>query len=444
VQAEDVLRRMRARGVAPDAVSYASIAEAMTAADRTDQLEALISTIDEEEVVPDIVLLNALLNGCAKSLRWQLAVRLLSSWTAKGVPADHTSYAHALRACVKARVPAQATEVVRQMKLAGLQPDVRIYSMLLSAYAKSGKLRTSLTILQQMRSEGIRPSGHVYAGLMEACLLAARPETAIELFEQMRGQGVAADTVSYTLLIRATMMPRDSKTAGRTAGKTAGKATGKTAGKKQRPAEAAAGEAAGEGAEGGAEAVVDAALAILAEMETVGGRASPNTLTYNEVMEGCLARGQHQMALQVVTRMLDARLPPNRRTSEVLAALTSTSGGPYASPARRGILPPREVSRPSPRASPSPGAQTPAATLAFLRRVIDLFGARRQRLGGDVYLAAMAAARRLGDPHAAREIVEARVERRAFHMRREHEVQAEAAEEELRAGWGREKLAVRD
>ena len=65
----------------------------------------------------------------AKMLRWQMAVDLLDSWTAKGVKADETSYAHALRACVNARVPGAATRVVRRMKDAGLQPNVQIYSM---------------------------------------------------------------------------------------------------------------------------------------------------------------------------------------------------------------------------------------------------------------------------------------------------------------------------
>merc|ERR1719331_1393579 len=107
----------------------------MTRSGDMDGLDDLVARIREEGTVRDSRLLNALLNGYARTLRWDRALELLEDWTAEGIEADEGCYAHVIRACVGARVPGRAREAEKLMRKAGLTPNLRIYSMLVTVQA---------------------------------------------------------------------------------------------------------------------------------------------------------------------------------------------------------------------------------------------------------------------------------------------------------------------
>ena len=75
----------------------------------------------------------------------------------------------------------------------------------------------------------------------------------------------------------------------------------------------------------------------------------------------------------------------------------------------------------------------PAPTVSVLLRVGKLFAQRRQRLGGDVYLAALAAAEQTGDGPAARQFIHWR-QQGVFQLRRQDERRAAAAEASASVG----------
>ena len=393
-QAEDVMRRMREQGLAPDAVSYSSLAQACVRNGEAERFDELIERMRGDGVLPDLVLLNTLLNGYGRTLRWERAFELLRAWERDGVRPDATSYTHVLRACVGARLPERAASAVEMMRQAGLTPDVRTYSMLLSAYAKAGMLRASLATLKTMRSEGVRPNRYIYAGLMDVCLVAGQPETAAQLFEQMKGQGVPADATSYTLLIRALLAP----------------STRATSEDGTSPSQLA--------------------LGVFSEMQSLGGDCTPNRLTYNALLDGFLDYGEGDLALEVLGKMLDARISPDRLSYAVLAGSAEPPQRRRQQQQQKGAQsPPQRGEQGGPVRVPRP----PAPTVSVLLRVGKLFAQRRQRLGGDVYLAALAAAEQTGDGPAARQFIHWR-QQGVFQLRRQDERRAAAAEASASVG----------
>ena len=393
VQAEDVMRRMREQGLAPDAVSYSSLVQAYVRNGEAERFDELLERMRGDGVLPDLVLLNTLLNGYGRTLRWERAFELLRAWERDGVRPDATSYTHVLRACVGARLPERAAAAVEMMRQAGLTPDVRTYSMLLSAYAKAGMLRASLATLKTMRSEGVRPNRYIYAGLMDVCLVAGQPETASQLFEQMKGQGVPADATSYTLLIRALLAPSTRGTS-----------------------------------EDGT-SLPQLALGVFAEMQSLGGDCTPNRLTYNALLDGCLDFGEDDLALEVLGKMLDARISPDRLTYAALAGSAEPQRRRQQQQQKGAQSPQQRGEQGGPVRVPRP----PAPTVAVLLRVVQLFALRRQRLGGDVYLAALAAAEQTGDGPAARQFIHWR-QQGVFQLRRQDERRAAAAEASASVG----------
>ena len=369
--------------------------------------------MEADGLLPDTRLLNTVLNGYARQLRWDRASKLLRRLTARGVVADYASYFALLRACAGARVPFEAMRALRLMREAGHQPDVRAYSLILSCNAKVGRLPASLKLLQQMRSEGLRPNGHVYAGLMEACIVSGEPHIAVDLFEQMVSQGVPPDVVSHTLLIRALLAPADGRREDgrRRRGAAADGAAGRGANATDSSERVAAallgndrgklgggvgdalrggGEAQRSGGSGGSgesgggdeEATATArALAVVRAMEAAGGASAPNELTYTAFIKGCVQRGAYELALEGLDSMMGRGLMPSRRT---YAALTA------------GARPDAEAG-----AKAGAGAEAEAeAELRFYESVIGQFEARRLCLHADLYLPALRAATATGDRRA--------------------------------------------
>ena len=419
------------------------------------RVSQLIDRMTEEGVAPDLYLLNTILDGHAKQLKWDSAFDTLASFKAQGVDPDATSYVHVLRACVGARAATPAGDAVRMMRSDGYLPDVRVYAMLLSAYAKAGRLRASLKVLTQMREEGVRPNGHVYAGLMEACVVGRQPAVALDIFSQMREQGVQPDVVSYTLLVRA-LLTQPSKrgtlsSSKNTTSAPAAAMPGATADNAEpavgpESAAAAAAAAAAEvlsgrgGKSAGASALGSGgfgparAYEVLQTMRKEGGHSTPNVLTYNALLGGCVLRGENELALKVLGEMVEARVAPTRRTYEAII------GSGHAEEKRRGRRGKQKRVRgpESEKAAEAggksggeldtawsttsssvtstlsgPGPSSPSnaeATLVFLQRVIELFVSHRLQLHGDVYLAALRAAFSCGDAVAARALIARRWE----------------------------------
>jgi pentatricopeptide repeat protein len=371
--AKDVLERMQKQGYVPNTVSYTSFALALIRSGDIDGLDTILERTREEGTVRDTVLLNTLLDGYASTLRWDKALQLLESWTAEGVVADQTSYAFVIRACVRARKAKEARQVERLMHRAGLQPNIRIYSMLMTVHGKLGDVRFCKALLTQMREEGIRPNSYIYAGLMEACLYAGDPERAAEIFDQAEVQGIQLDATLYTLRIRAALSPVAIEQGSSTP---------------------------------------DVALSLLEKMKSQGGTCEPNIVTYNALIMGLLDLDAPQQAVDVLEKMVEAGFAPDRKT---YAALTGQL--PHDAPA---FVLSADVNR------------SAASTVVALRRAGQVVQKQRFRLGGEVYLAALAAAEETADFEAAAEFIEMR-RSGLFHLRRAHEGEAAAAEARMSA-----------
>lgn len=143
-QARDVLSRMRASGIEPNAFSYTSMIQAHVRSGGlgggVDAAARVLGEALSAGVRLDAPAFNALLGGYATQLRWTEATALLRSMPSHGVMPDHISYSLALRACVRARAPEEAVAVLNMMLADGLPPTARAFSMVLSAYAHGGQV----------------------------------------------------------------------------------------------------------------------------------------------------------------------------------------------------------------------------------------------------------------------------------------------------------------
>jgi pentatricopeptide repeat protein len=112
-------------------------------------------------------------------------------------------------------------------------------------------------------------------------------------------------------------------------------------------------------------------------MQSRGGDCTPNRLTYNALLDGFLDYGKDDLAIEVLGKMLDARISPDRLSYAVLAGSAEPPQRRRQQQQQKGAQsPPQRGEQGGPVRVPRP----PAPTVAVLLRVGKLFAQRRQRL----------------------------------------------------------------
>jgi len=371
--AEAVMKRMQASGYQPDVFSYSALMMAYIATGDAKQIGDVIERMESNGVAMDLVFLNTALDGYARQRQCGLAYSLLarSSKRKDAVVPDETSYAHAIRACL------------------GGYGDL----------AKRAKM--SKSVFSMMRAAGLTPNLRIYSMVLSAQAKAGRLRQALDILNMIRAQGLQPNSYIYSGLLEVALAAGRPKKA--LAFFAEAEAEGITpdlvlytqlirahlrAGSPEGPA---------------------AASEVLRRMKAEG--IQPSVKTYTEMIRGCLELGATGSALLALSEMLSSGLTPTRGTYEALGGLSAPGQHPLSQ------------------------AADPGAGVAFARQAIGIFEASRLPLSGDVYVPALRAARRSGDPEAMRWLLAKRNHLRGFGgpPRRDLERSVREAEAEARA-----------
>jgi len=109
-------------------------------------------------------------------------------------PADALETIRRLRAAYRAAAGPRAAKKLR--------PNVVAYTIACSAKAKTGDLAGARATVAEMRANGVAPNARTCAALLEASLAAGAPGEGAALAAEMEKAGVARDVVTATLLLR--------------------------------------------------------------------------------------------------------------------------------------------------------------------------------------------------------------------------------------------------
>merc|ERR1712087_420934 len=135
-------------------------------------------------------------------------------------------------------------------------------------------------------------------------------------------------------------------------------------------------------------ASLQAARRTISEMQELGGLSSPNVITYNALLQGCVSASQFSLGIEVLTEMLEHEIAPTRKTFSILTA---------------DPLPTRKGKRSSATlAVAAPSRATLKARLFFFLDVVGVFELYRRQLNGEAYISILAMCARLDEYDAAR------------------------------------------
>jgi pentatricopeptide repeat protein len=169
-QAEALLSRMQAAGVAPTAQCYNILLKFHCQRGNVAAAQRLFKRMRQLQIPPDGFTYNTLMMAFVAAGEPVRARAVLDKARREGVPVDVVSYTSLLQGLASAQQAEAAEQLLLEMQQAGLAPNAVTWGTLANMYASLGQIDAVRGVLHRMQQAGQPPNTIVYNTLLKALL----------------------------------------------------------------------------------------------------------------------------------------------------------------------------------------------------------------------------------------------------------------------------------
>merc|ERR1719327_1531699 len=170
-----LLEHMRKEGVEPDLVTYSSLVKGYSlAGDVRRGFKVLEEMKSSGKVLPDEIIYNVLLDGCARETLVDEALKLLQSMQGSGItPSNHT-LSILVKLLGRAKRVKDAFKIMDDLTAQhGLRPNIQVYTCLIQACLNNKQLEKAMAAHDMMIADAhCKPDERAYTALVRGCLQA--------------------------------------------------------------------------------------------------------------------------------------------------------------------------------------------------------------------------------------------------------------------------------
>merc|ERR1719421_1238293 len=170
-----VLESMRKECVEPDLVTYSSLIKGYClAGDAHRGFKVFEEMKSSGKVLPDEIIYNVLLDGCARETLVDEALKLLQSMQVSGItPSNHT-LSILVKLLGRAKRVKEAFKIVADLTAQhGLRPNIQVYTCLIQACLNNRQLEKAMAAHDMMVADShCKPDERAYTVLVRGCLQA--------------------------------------------------------------------------------------------------------------------------------------------------------------------------------------------------------------------------------------------------------------------------------
>jgi len=197
---------MRAHGCQPNTITYNTILNAFAQGGAMDRLPALLEDMKTASppVEPDLVTYSTIVKGFCSSGCLDRALQIVEQMRAssKYMP-DEVMYNSLLDGCAKQQRPGDALILLEAMKKSGVAPSNFTLSMLVKLMGRCKRLKQAFSLIEEITSEyNLKVNIQVYTCLITACFDNRQAFKAIALHDQITKEGVQPDAFTYNVLVQ--------------------------------------------------------------------------------------------------------------------------------------------------------------------------------------------------------------------------------------------------
>merc|ERR1719183_453150 len=163
---------MRAANIPMDTITYSTLVKGHCLSGNVDRaFEVLAEMRADGRHMPDEILYNCLLDGCAKEHRLEEALTLYEEMKTQGVRPSNFTLCTLVKLLGRARRLPQAFAVIEELSTkGGLKPNVQVFTCLLQACIHNRQLQRALEVHDEMIASKCEPDQKTYTVLVRGCL----------------------------------------------------------------------------------------------------------------------------------------------------------------------------------------------------------------------------------------------------------------------------------
>jgi pentatricopeptide repeat protein len=201
-----VYEEMRGKGISCNTITYNTLLDAFAKCCAMDRASRLLEDMKESCVEPDIITYSTIIKGYCAVGDVDRAFHVLAEMRGDGkfVP-DEIMYNSILDGCAKQQRLEDALRLLEEMKTYGVCPSNYTLSILVKLLGHARRLNQAFRMVEDLSCQnGFRPNVQVYTCLVQACVLNRRLERAMTLHDAVVADpGCVLDNKFYAVLARS-------------------------------------------------------------------------------------------------------------------------------------------------------------------------------------------------------------------------------------------------
>jgi len=169
--------------VEPDIVTYSTLIKCFCASGNLDRALGLLTEMRADgKFVPDEMIYNTLLDGCAKEQRLSDALCLVQEMKNVHVRPSNYTLSMLVKLMGRCKKLGKAFDVVDNFTDEfGFRPNIQVYTCLIQACFQNRQPARALSVLDQILADGLRPDAKTYVALVRGHLQMGKIDAAVEL-----------------------------------------------------------------------------------------------------------------------------------------------------------------------------------------------------------------------------------------------------------------------
>lgn len=198
-----VYEEMLDLGVMFSIVTCNTIVDACARCGEMQRVPGILETLARQGIEPNLITYSAILKGYCQESKMDNARQVIESMrqTTMFVP-DEIMYNTLLDGCARGRFFEQGLCIFQEMKAAGIKPSNFTLSVLVKLAGRCKRLNAAFTFLNEVPKEyGFHPNEHIYANVIHACVCEKDLGRGIDVLKLVIHNDLRPDSRMYTSIL---------------------------------------------------------------------------------------------------------------------------------------------------------------------------------------------------------------------------------------------------
>ncbi|PWA92760.1 pentatricopeptide repeat (PPR) superfamily protein [Artemisia annua] len=185
-------------GIVPDQVILASMIDSHCKEGNSTEALSALKNILGKSILPDVQIYNAFIQGFSKNQMMELAMKVYSEEDVRPNIVTYNNLINGL--CKMGDVVNKARELFDEIRGKGVMVNALTYATMIDGYCKSKNLVEAFSLLDDMSINGIQTDEYIYGSFVNGCCKEGDTEKGLLLFDNMIKSGFSSAPIFNTLI----------------------------------------------------------------------------------------------------------------------------------------------------------------------------------------------------------------------------------------------------